>query len=553
MSGATHYQLFEQTDAGSTFTQIGANITATSASHEIALHRRLNAVYRVSACSAVGCTASSDMTLAANLVPAIGYFKASNAETNDQLSAVALSADGNTLAVGAPGEDSNATGINGDQTNNAALSAGAVYVFTRSAGIWSQQAYVKASNSDASDLFGVTVALSADGNTLAVGATGESSNATGVNGNQANNSASVSGAVYVFTRAAGVWSQQAYVKASNTEVLDSFGVALAISADGNTLAVGATLEDSNATGINGNQADNSANESGAVYVFTRANGAWAQQAYVKASNTEAGDSFGFRLALSGDGNTLAVGAFSEDSSANGINGDQANNGASGAGAVYVFARAAGVWSQQAYVKASNTETVFFETADAFGISVALSDDGNTLAVGASFEDSNATGVNGTQTDNSARQSGAVYVFTRVAGIWSQQAYIKASNTEPNDGFGSSVVLSGDGATLAVTASPGMTGGEPSSATGIGGNQADNSTANAGAVYIFVRVANSWSQQAYVKASNTEANDVFGSSLALNRDGSTLAVAAFLEDSNATGIGGNQSNNQATDSGAVYLY
>src|SRR5581483_1146048 len=98
---------------------------------------------------------------------------------------------------------------------------GAVYVFTRSGGTWSQQAYLKASNTGVSDYFGYSVSLSGD--TLAVGAPGESSNATGVNGDQLNDSAENSGAVYVFTRSSGTWSQQAYLKASNTEAFDEFG------------------------------------------------------------------------------------------------------------------------------------------------------------------------------------------------------------------------------------------------------------------------------------------------------------------------------------------
>ena len=112
--------------------------------------------------------------------------------------------------------------------------------------------------------------------------------------------------------------------------------------------------------------------------------------YVKASNTEMDDSFGYSVALSGDGNTLAVGALKEDSNATGIGGKQADDSASGSGAVYVFVRdGAGAWSQQAYVKASNTGAY-----DEFGYSVALSGDGNTLAVGTRYEGSNATGIGG---------------------------------------------------------------------------------------------------------------------------------------------------------------
>ena len=330
------------------------------------------------------------------------------------------------------------------------------------------EAYLKASNTGAGDFFGGSVAL--DGDTLAVGTYGEASSATGINGTQDNNSAGGSGAVYVFTRTGGVWSQQAYVKASNTGAGDGFGWSVAL--NGNTLAVGAPAEASSATGINGNQDDNSANLSGAVYVFVRdpVTRAWSQQAYVKASNAEAGDQFGDSVAL--DGDTLAVGAPGEASSATGINGTQDNNSAGGSGAVYVFMRnsAAGVWSQQAYVKASNAGA-----GDLLGTMVTLV--GNTLAVGAPGEASNATGINGTQTDNSALISGAVYVFVRTGGVWSQQAYVKASNTEAGDGFGWSVALGGD--TLAVG-----TPGEASSATGINGTQTDNSAVTSGAVYVY---------------------------------------------------------------------
>ncbi len=146
------------------------------------------------------------------------------------------------------------------------------------------------------------------------------------------------------------------------------------------------------------------------------------------------------MALSGD--TLVVGAYEEDSNATGVNGEQGNNLASNAGAAYVFVRSGNTWSQQAYLKASNTGA-----DDLFGWSVALS--GDTLVVGAWGEDSNATGVGGDQGNNLAEYAGAAYVFVRSGGLWSQQAYLKASNTGADDGFGSSVALSGD--TLVVGA------------------------------------------------------------------------------------------------------
>jgi len=545
--GAVTYRVTEDPDgAGPTAaTQIATGLTATSYDRVVTglLHTRLNATYRVQACNSAGCSALS-AAQAVNVTQAIGYFKASNTGAGDYFGfSVALSGDGNTLAVGAYGEDSNATGIGGNQADNAASTSGAVYVFTRSGSTWSQQAYVKASNTGAGDGFGISVALSGDGNTLAVGAYGEASNATGIDGNPADNSANRSGAVYVFNRSGSTWSQQAYVKASNTEADDQLGFSVALSGDGNTLAVGAYAEASNSIGIGGNQADNSASFAGAAYVFTRSGSTWSQQAYVKASNTGAGDYFGISVALSGDGNTLAVGAAQEASNATGIDGNPADNSASASGAVYVFTRSGSTWSQQAYVKASNTEA-----NDQFGISVALSGDGNTLAVGANQEASNANGIGGNPADNSAGASGAVYVFTRSGSTWSQQAYVKASNTGTNDQFGISVALSGDGNTLAVGAY-----GEDSNATGIGGTQADNSASASGAVYVFTRSGSTWSQQAYVKASNTETNDQFGRSVALSGDGNTLAVGAFQEDSSATAIGGTQADNAAIQAGAVYVY
>ena len=391
-----------------------------------------------------------------------------------------------------------------------------------------QAGYLKASNTNADDLFGSSVALSND--TFVVGAPHEASNATGMNGNEADNSAHDSGAVYVFTRTAGVWSQQAYLKASNTGSDDNFGYSVALAGD--TLVVGAPGEGSNATGVNGNQADNSAQRAGAVYVFTRTGDVWSQQAYLKASNAEAGDEFGIAVALLGD--TLAVGAWYEDSIATGVNGNQADNSMSEGGAVYVFTRAAGVWSQEAYLKASGYGGVF-------GHSLALA--GDTLAVGAPFEYGAATGVNGNEADNTAPSAGAVYVFTRAAGVWSQQAYLKASNAGANKVFGGQVALVGD--VIAVASRL-----EDSNGTGINGDQGNSDAPDSGAVYLFTRSGGVWTQKAYLKASNSEAGDMFGK-VALSGD--SLAVGAFHEDSNATGINGNQADNSAPDSGAVYFF
>ena len=546
VSGATSYKLKEAITTGSGYTLI-KETTATSFDHAVPLYARLNAKYIVEGCNATGCTASTAVftsTKVADMVSSIGYFKASNAGLNDYFGkSLSLSSDGNTLAVSALYEQSNATGINGNQADNSASYAGAVYVFTRIGTTWSQQAYLKASNTEAEDYFGFSVSLSSDGHTLAVGAADESSRATGVNGSEADNLASDAGAVYVFTRSGSTWSQQAYIKASNTDARDFFGNFVSLSPDGNTLAIAAPTEDSNATGINGNQADNSATNAGAVYVFTRSGIAWSQQAYLKASNTGIEDNFGTSLSFSSDGNTLVVSAKGESSNATGVNGDESDNSALDAGAIYVFVRSGAAWYHQAYLKASNTSA-----SDYFGNSMSLSSDGNTLAVGISGDDSNAIGINGNEADNSLIDAGAASVFIRSGATWSQQAYLKASNTGARDYFGNSLSLSADGNTLAVGAVT-----ESSSVTGINGDQTSNSFSSAGAVYTYTRTGTTWSQQAYLKASNTTELDRFGFRVVLSSDGGTLAVSAWGDDSSATGVNGNQTDNTVSDTGAVYVF
>ena len=460
------------------------------------------------------------------------YLKASNTEGADSFGA-AVAISGDTIVIGADFEASSATGVNGDQSDNSAANSGAVYVFVRSGSTWSQQAYIKASNTDDNDGFGGSVAI--DGDTIVVGAFHESSNATGVNGNQTNNLASGSGAAYVFKRTNTTWSQQAYLKASNTEINDGFGFSVAISGD--TIVVGADSEDSGATGVNGNQSDNSVGNSGAAYVFTRSGSTWSQQAYLKASNPDIADGFGLATAVSGD--TILIGTYLEDSNATGINGNQNDNTASQSGAVYVFFRSGTTWSQQAYLKASNTDA-----NDKFGD--ALTIDGETAVIGARGEGSNATGVNGDQSNNSLSGAGAVYVFVRNGSTWSQQAYLKASNPNSSDSFGGAVAILGD--TLVVGASS-----EDSNATGVNGDQTNNSLGSSGAAYLFVRGGTLWGQDAYLKASNTDASDAFGKRNAVGISANYVVIGAVNEASNATGVDGNQSDNSLPTAGAAYTF
>ncbi len=437
-----------------------------------------------------------------------------------------------------------------------------------------QTAYIKASNAEAYDHFacggnnightGNSISLSGDGMTMAVGAPFESGGSAGINGNQNDNSVYAAGAVYVFTRQADSWTQQAYVKASNPGQSDHFGSSVALSRDGNTMAVAAHWESSAATGINGNQNDNSIPQAGAVYVFTRTGTTWTQQAYIKASNTgtaakgtapSEGDQFGYSIALSGDGQTLVVGAITEDGE---------DDSQQAAGAVYVFARTGSTWAQQGYLKGSHVTG-----NDLFGFSVSLSFDGNTLAA-AAFNDRGSGRTVNAAYDQRAQGSGAVYVFTRQSGMWTQQAYVKGSRSEPSDGFGYASALSDDGNTLAVGV-----GDESCLTPGIDPPGCDNDapprrSANVwvGAAYVFVRSGATWTEQTFLKANNARPFNSFGVKLALSGDGNTLAVAAALEDNAGQGVRPplvepfllieyltpwREHRNEALESGAVYFF
>lgn len=392
------------------------------------------------------------------------------------------------------------------------------------------------SDSEEKNGFGSSVALSADGSTLAVGAQGSNMTDTGV--------------VRVFARTASGWVQQAIIKASTPILGERFGIAVALSAEGGTLAVGAAGKRDGGIGYDMIQGNYFVTASaGTAYVYVRTGSNWAQQASVTASNAQRNDSFGASLALSGDGNTLAVGAYGEASSDTGING---NGGPVSTdayygfqGAAYIFKRAGGTWTQTTHIKPTNTaEGDKYRYYGYFGLALALSSNGNTLAVGAPGK---------TRWDGASyvRWEGATYIFSQTGGNWEQQTYISRPGgaVSTSYSFGSSVALSADGNTLVAGAR-----GDQSSATGINNPVGSSGTLlSAGAAYVYTRTGSNWAQQAYVKASNTQSNQNFGSSVAVSADGNTLAVGAMGESSTAVGINGDQTSTGAPGSGAVYLF
>lgn len=345
------------------------------------------------------------------------------------------------------------------------------------------------------------------------------------------------------------WNLQSFIKPPFLSNRLYFGHRTASHKD--LLVVGVPDEDSSQNTIingEGGSSDTGANGSGAVFVYRRFGKLWVQEAYIKAVNSQSGDTFGFSVDVYDD--TIVVGAVNEDSNQNTItNGSTASNdeSSSSSGAVYVYRYSGGLWGQEAYLKASNANA-----GDSFGSRVKIF--GDLIAVVASNESSNQANItNGASAsvDNSASNSGAVYIFKRNLTTWSQEAYIKPSNARADGYFGISLDLDSD--TLAV----GMARDSSNLTTITNGSPASNdlSSPSSGAVFIFRRnpTSNTWSEESYIKAFNAESNDLFGYSLDL--EGNLLAVGAPYESSSLVGVnmGTPLSNNDTADSGAVYTY
>jgi uncharacterized protein (TIGR03437 family) len=314
---------------------------------------------------------------------------------------VALSADGNAAIVGGPFDAAGAgCGPNFSPVPCPPLYAGAAWVYTRSGGVWTQQGNKLVPVNGGGDA-GSSVALSADGNTAIVG--GPAANPIWFDPHTP--PVGFIGAAWIFTRSGAVWAQQGGALLASDAVRADFGngawegQSVALSADGNTAIVG---------GPNDN------NLAGAAWVFTRSGSAWTQQGAKLVGTGAVGNATqGSSVALSADGNTA-------------IAGGPADNG--GAGAAWVFTRSGGVWTQQGG-KLIGAGAVGNATQ---GFSVALSADGSTALVGG-WHDNN--------------QTGAAWVYARSAGVWTQQgSKLAGAGAVGSATQGSSVALSADGNT-----------------------------------------------------------------------------------------------------------
>ncbi|HEY0100054.1 MAG TPA: lamin tail domain-containing protein [Pyrinomonadaceae bacterium] len=382
---------------------------------------------------------------------------ASDAATGDDFG-YSIAISGDTAIIGAPLDD-----------NSGGVDAGSAYIFTRSAGVWSEQQRLQASDAAPLDgLFNTSVAISGDTAILGVS---EDKNSGGER----------AGSVYVFTRSAGVWSEQQRLQASNAQFSSHFGSAISIS--GETMLIGAA-----STYFNGV-------ESGTAYIFTRSAGVWRERQQLQASDAALNDDFGASVALSGD--TAIIGAPTD------------KNSAGFAGSAYVFTRSADVWDEQQRLQASDASS-----GDHFGQSVSISDE--SVLIGAYFDD-NSGGVD----------AGSAYIFTRSAGVWSEQQRLQASDAAYADLFGNAVSISGDVAVIGSFFDDTLFVG------GSGGT-------NAGSAYIFTRSGGVWSERQRLEALNGDDYSPFGVSVVISGD--TVMVGAAPD-----------SFNGGPFPGSVYVY
>ncbi len=407
---------------------------------------------------------------------------------------------------------------------------GEVAVYARTGlGAWAPQAVVRAPNGEAGDRFGRALTLSADGQTLAVGAPSEDGSASAHPVTGDNNDLTDAGAVYVFERLGAGWNLGGYVKSAAAEANGQFGSRLDLSADVTTLVIGSTRP---------------FGAGGGVEVFARSGVGWAFESVLPMPEISGASSGS--VAISGDGQTIAVGDYADSSGGTGVHAAPLTDTTSErSGAVRVWTRTLGGWALQAYLKSGAPHP-----SAEFGNAVDLSHDGNTLVVGSLGDDANEQGVVDVALHD---RSGAGHVFQRDGGAWMQTTYLKAPVAGKYDQAGFAVAVSGDGLTIALGAN-----WEDGAGHGVGGDALDDSLTDHGAVWLFRRSFGAWNSGYYVKPSHrspTDRSSHFGAAVALSGDGATLAVGASGQSDSASGVVADPTgySGGAQYSGAVYLY
>jgi len=477
-------------------------------------------------------------------------FTASDGASGDSFG-FSVAINGDTIVIGAVFDDDNG------------IDSGSAYVFTRTGTVWALQGKkITASDGASIDRFGLSVAV--NGDTIVVGAFLDDDNG------------SDSGNAYVFIRTGTVWALQEKLTASDGTNDDPFGLSVAV--NGDTIVIGARLDD-----------DNGSN-SGSAYVFTRTGTVWTLQGKLTASDGASEDRFGSSVAVNGD--TIVIGANGDDDTANesgsayvftrtgtvwalerkliaisdaffgiyvAVDGDTIVIGANGDvdgsdnGSAYIFETVA---PALIIVEMDKLTASGGAAEDVFGLSVAVS--GDTIVIGASRDDDNGL------------ESGSVYVFTRTGTLWALQGKLTPSDGAPDDLFGGHVAVDGDTIVVGalgdddngldsgsvyvytrtgtvwalqgkLTARDGAVGdrfGESVTVDGdtivSGAREDDDNGIDSGSAFVFTRTGTVWTQQGKLTASDGASDDFFGFSVAINGD--TIVIGAFRDDDNGFNSG-----------------
>jgi len=373
-------------------------------------------------------------------------------------SSVSLSADGQTALVGAYRDDDEST------------DSGSAWVFDWNGSAWAARPKLLAPNSAASDYFGYSVSLSADGQTALVGAYGD------------DDLGSFSGSAWVFDWNGSVWTARPKLLAPDGAASDRFGHSVSLSADAQTALVGAYYDNDNGS------------RTGSAWAFEWNGSTWTARPKLLSPDSEANDYFGSSVSLSADGQTALVGAYGDD--------DESTD----SGSAWVFDWNGSAWATRPKLLVPNSAA-----GDYFGYSVSLSADGQAALVGAYRDDDNGG------------NSGSALVFDWNGSAWAARPKLLAPDGTGNDYFGSSVSLSADGRTALV-----------------GAFGDDDKGADSGSAWAFDWNGSAWTARPKLLVLEGAVSDYFGSSVSLSADGQTALVGAFRDD-------------KGTDSGSAYVF
>jgi len=369
--------------------------------------------------------------------------------------AVALSGDGSYALVGVPYDDTAAGGTD----------TGTARVFLRTGTTWAEQATLSPADAERGDVFGYSVALSADGSRALVGANWDSTAAGGTR----------AGSARVFVRAGTVWTEEARLFAAGGATEDWFGSAVDLDAAGSRALVGAPYDDT-AAGA----------DAGSARVFVRTGTTWTEESTLLPPLGAESDIFGSAVSLSADGSRALVGSHWDDGAA-GVD----------TGSAFVFARSGTAWSVEATLTAADAAA-----EDAFGYAVALSADGLRALVGAPYDD-----VGG------VANAGTIRSFVRDGTTWAPEATLAAADAAAFEYLGWSIAPSSDAGMLVA----GMV------------NDTTASAALAGSARVFLRGTTGWSEDAALLAADGAGSDGLGWSVALAADGRRALIGVPYDD------------------------